>query len=124
MDFHNKVLSRKRKLTLPKNNVKDQTKFTSLIKKEDDETGNKDRKKPKLKKYNKSWMIKLHRGRKKICLYYLEAFTTEEILKFHINNYFKFNGKQIIKMPKKVNMLDLKIMREKNITTYADFEIM
>ena len=85
---------------------------------------NKDRKKPTLKKYNKSWKIKLHRGRKKFCLYYLQAFTSEEILKCHINNYFKFNGKQIIKMPKKVNMLDLKIMREKNITTYADFEIM
>ena len=54
----------------------------------------------------------LHRGRKKFCRY-LHAFSTEEILKRHINDCFKINGKQIIIMPKKVNMLNSKIMREK-----------
>ena len=42
----------------------------------------------------------LHRGRKLICRYYLHAFSTEEVLKRHIKNYFKINGKQRIIMPK------------------------
>ena len=43
----------------------------------------------------------LHRGRKHFCHYYLQAFSTEEILKLHIKDCFKINGKQRIKMPKK-----------------------
>ena len=35
------------------------------------------------------------------CHYYLQAFSAEEILKHHIKDCFKINGKQEIKMPKK-----------------------
>ena len=37
------------------------------------------------------------------CIYFLEAFSTEEILK-HIKNYFDINGKQRIIIPKKRRM--------------------
>ena len=39
----------------------------------------------------------LHRGRKHFCRYFLHAFITEEILKRHIKDCFKINGKQTIK---------------------------
>ena len=40
-----------------------------------------------------------HRGRKQFCRYCLQAFRTEEKLKCHIQNFFKINDKQRIKMP-------------------------
>ena len=43
--------------------------------------------------------------------YCLEAFNTAETLKNHVNDCFKVNGKQMIKMPKKKKMLDSKIMK-------------
>ena len=43
----------------------------------------------------------LHRGRKHFCRYCLQACSTEEILKSHIKDCFKINGKQRIIMPKK-----------------------
>ena len=49
----------------------------------------------------------LLRGRKHICHYCLQAFSTEETLKCHINDSFKVNGKQ------KINMSNSKIMKEK-----------
>ena len=55
----------------------------------------------------------LHRGRRHFCRYCLQAFSTEEMLKLYIKDCFKVNGKQRIKMPKKANMLNSKIMREK-----------
>ena len=42
-----------------------------------------------------------------ICHYCLQAFSTEETLKCHINDSSKANGKQ------KINMSNLKIMKEK-----------
>ena len=42
----------------------------------------------------------IHRGKKHFCCC-LHAFITEEILKHHIKDCFKTNGKQMIKMPKK-----------------------
>ena len=33
-------------------------------------------------------------------------FLTKEILKCHMNGYFRINGKQRIKIPKRANMLD------------------
>lgn len=42
----------------------------------------------------------LHQGRKYFCLYCLQDFSTKEIVKFHVNDRFKVNGKQIIWMPK------------------------
>ena len=55
----------------------------------------------------------LHHGKKNLCHYCLQAFSTEEILKRHIKDCFKINDKQKIIMPKKVNMLNSKIMKEK-----------
>ena len=43
----------------------------------------------------------------------LQAFSTEEILKCHLKDCFKINGKQRIKMSKKVNTLNLKTLKEK-----------
>ena len=43
----------------------------------------------------------LHRGRKHFCRYCLQAFSTEEILKCHIKDCFKINGKQRIIIRKK-----------------------
>ena len=49
----------------------------------------------------------LLRGRKHICHYCLQAFSTEETSKCHINDSSKVNGKQ------KINMSNSKIMKEK-----------
>ena len=55
----------------------------------------------------------LHGGRKHFYRYCLQAFSTEEILKHHINDCFKINGKQRDIRSKKVNTLNSKVMREK-----------
>ena len=55
----------------------------------------------------------LRRGRKHFCRYCLHAFIAEEILKRHIKDCFKINGKQTIKMPKKVDLLNSEILKEK-----------
>ena len=49
--------------------------------------------------YTTSW-------KKTFCRYCLQAFSTKEILECHINDYFKINSKQMIKMPKKVKIID------------------
>ena len=36
----------------------------------------------------------LHRDRKPFCRYYSDIFSTKEILKNHIDNCFKINGKK------------------------------
>ena len=54
----------------------------------------------------------LHRERKHFFRYSLQAVSTAGILKSHFNDCFKVNGIQMIGMPKKVNMLDSKIMKE------------
>ena len=41
------------------------------------------------------------------------VFITKEILKRHIKNCIKINGKQRIIMPEKVNMLNSKVLKEK-----------
>ena len=43
----------------------------------------------------------LHRGRKHFCRFCLHGFITEEILKLHIKDSLKINGKQTITMFKK-----------------------
>ena len=48
-----------------------------------------------------SCIIILSAVEKKFCCYCLLAFSTEEILKRHIKDCFKINGKQKIIMPKK-----------------------
>ena len=55
----------------------------------------------------------MHLGRKHFCHYFLQTFSTAEILKSKVKGCVKINDKQMTKMPKKVNMLHSKIMREK-----------
>ena len=66
------------------------------------------------------------RSRKRIFFRYcFQAFSTEEILKGQIKDYFKINGKQGIITPKKVNKLDSKTFENKiksPLMIYADFE--
>ena len=67
----------------------------------------------------------LHRGRKNICCYCLQAFSTEEILKNHIKDCVKINGKLRITMPKKGEFVKFKNYGRKvksPFITYADFE--
>ena len=67
----------------------------------------------------------LHRGRKYSCPYFLHVSITEEILKGHIEDCFKINGKQTIKITKKgeyvkFNNLDRKM--KSPFMIYASFE--
>ena len=55
----------------------------------------------------------LHCGRKRFCRYCFQAFRTEEILKRHITDCFKINGKRMIKMPEKMNTLNSKFLKGK-----------
>ena len=67
----------------------------------------------------------LHRGRKLFCLYCLHAFITEEILKHHIKDCFKINGKQTIKMLKKGEYGKFRYFERKiksPFMIYVDFE--
>ena len=43
-----------------------------------------------------------------ICHYCLQAFSSEEILKSHVKDCFKINGKLTIKMPKKGKYIKFK----------------
>ena len=67
----------------------------------------------------------LHRGRKHFFHYCLHAFITEEILKRHIKDCFKVNGKQRIKVPKKSEYVKFKNFQRKiksPFIIYVDFE--
>ena len=67
----------------------------------------------------------LHCRRKHFCRYCLHAFITEEILKRHIKDYLKINGKQTIKMPKKgeyVKFENFERKIESIFMIYVDFE--
>ena len=67
----------------------------------------------------------LHRGRKHFYLYCLQAFSTEEILKRHIKDCFKINGKQRSIMPKKGEYVRFKYYKRKiksPFMIYADFK--
>ena len=55
----------------------------------------------------------LHRGRKHSCCHCLQPFSSEEILKSHIKDCFKINGKQTIKMPKKDEYIKFKNFERK-----------
>ena len=63
-------------------------------------------------------------GKRHFCWYYLQAFGAEEILKCSIKHYFKINDKHRIIIPKKMNMLNSKIMKKiKSLfVIYAHFE--
>ena len=51
----------------------------------------------------------LHRGRKHFCYYCLQAFSAEEILKCHVKDCFKINGKQRVRIPKRGAYVDSNI---------------
>ena len=55
----------------------------------------------------------LHRGRKHFCRYCLKAFSTEEILKRYIKDYFKVNGKKRIIIPRKGELVKSKHYEKK-----------
>ena len=55
----------------------------------------------------------LHCGRKHFCHYCLKALSTEEILKRHIKDFIKINGKQNINMPKKSEYVSFKNIERK-----------
>ena len=62
--------------------------------------------------------------KKKFCRYWLQAFSTEEILKRHIKDCFKINGKQRI-MSKKDEYFYVKYHERKvksPFRIYVDFE--
>ena len=70
-------------------------------------------------------IILLHRRRKHFCRYCLQAFSAEQILKSHIKDCFKINGKQRIIMPKKGEFFEFKNYERKiklPFITYADIE--
>ena len=67
----------------------------------------------------------LHRGRKHFCRCCLQAFSTEKILKIHIKDSFKVNGKQRVITPKKGEFVKLKNYERKIKLPFkidADFE--
>ena len=60
-----------------------------------------------------------------LCRHYLQAFITKEIFKCHINDCFKINGKQNIKMPKIGEYVKSKNYERKiksPFMIYADFQ--
>ena len=67
----------------------------------------------------------LHRWRKHFCRYCLQAFSSEEILKCHIIDCLKINGKQRIKTPEKGEYVKFKNYERQiksDFIIYADFE--
>ena len=50
--------------------------------------------------------------------HYLQAFSAEEILKRHIKDCFKINGKQEIKMPKKGQHINFKNFDRKTMAIF------
>ena len=65
----------------------------------------------------------LHRERKHFCRYCLQAFSAEEILKSHIKEYFKINGKQKTKEGEFVKFKNYERKVNSSIMIYANFEI-
>ena len=63
----------------------------------------------------------LHHGKKHCCCC-LQAFSTKEILKCHIKDGFKINGKQKIIMPKNVKFKNYERKIKSPFIIYAYFE--
>ena len=59
-------------------------------------------------KYNQT----VHHDRKYFCNYWLQSFTNVEVLKRYVNDCFKINGRQRIKMVKEVKLLNWKAKRK------------
>ena len=68
----------------------------------------------------------LHRDRKHFCRYCLQSLRAAQILNRHVSDYFKINGKQMIKMTKKVEAVKFKNYTSKIkslFQIYGDLEI-
>ena len=63
----------------------------------------------------------IHRGRKHSCCYCLQVFSTEEMLKRHIKDCFKINGKQRIIMPEKGEYVKFKNYERKKKSPFIYF---
>ena len=79
-------------------------------------------------KYFNSFMYDhaLNRGRKQICRYCSQDFSIVEILKSHINDCFKINGKQMFKIPKRSGNVRFKNYERKiksPFMIYTTFEV-
>ena len=55
----------------------------------------------------------LHHGKEHFFHYCLQAFSAEKTSKRHIKECIKINGKEMIVIPEKVNMLSFKMMKKK-----------
>ena len=64
----------------------------------------------------------LHRRGKHFCRYCLHAFTTKEMLKCHVKDCFKINGKQTIKIPKKCEFVKFKNLERKVISKFMIYK--
>ena len=67
----------------------------------------------------------LHDDRKHFCFYCLQSFNTAQIRERQDNDHFEVNGKQMIKMAKKVGFVKFKNYTRKvksPFRIYADFE--
>ena len=60
----------------------------------------------------------LHRGRKYFCCYCLQVFITGEILKCHVNDFWKLMLNKRFRRLKKLNMLNSKLWQKNKITIY------
>ena len=58
----------------------------------------------------------LYHGKKHFCCYFLQGFSSGEMLKHHIKDCFKINGKQRIIILKMVNILYSEFMKENKVT--------
>ena len=72
-----------------------------------------------------SFTFTLHCRRKQFLCYCLKAFSAKQMLKSHIKNIFKINGKETIILPKKGIFVKFKNYERKMTSSflmYADFE--
>ena len=63
-----------------------------------------------------------HRGRKHFCRYCLQTFRTADVLKCHINDCFKINGKQSIKKAEYVKFKNYERKIKSSFMIYSAFE--
>ena len=59
----------------------------------------------------------MYNHNKHFCRYFFKAFSTQEILKHHIKDCFKINGKQRIIIPKKDEYVKFRNYEKNNVAT-------
>ena len=60
----------------------------------------------------------VHHDRKYFCNYWLQSFINVEVLKRYVNDCFKINGRQRIKMVKEVKLLNWKARRKEKVRSW------